>query len=628
MKAGKKYLTLLISGAMIVTLITGGILGSQRETNSKKGELADVDTNSLSDGPWPSFGLDARNTGLSPYNSDHVDGTINWTYETDKWLWSSPAIGSEGIMYFGSPDKKLYALNTEDGTEKWTFKTDGEIISSPAVSEDETIYFGTENNKLYAVDSEGDLKWDYTTDGEIYSSPNLDDEGNIYFGSKDNSLYSLDQSGNLNWKAELDSWVWASPAISEDNTVYVGSGQGTLYAIDSEDGTEIWNYSTEESIYSSPTVDEDGTVYFGSYDETLYALNQDGSMKWKYDLGSKIHPSPAIGKDGTVYIGSHDGVLSAVKEGELKWSFETSDRISSSAAISSDGVIYIGSEDGSFYALDLEGNEIWSYDTNDQEVGTAEIGPYQSEGAVYSSPAIGEDGRVFINSFNGNVYSFTGSDMHMDIWKEVEMSVRIAGRKGNNLSAALTDEGGDIGSVRIEREPGMPQEENMTFKYRNESFYNLTLTYENEYTGANPVWITFNSGDRTSTIFELFHHGDGDEQVIEYNLTEEIGDMMSRVKEVHFSAARDTKNGAASFYTWEFGDGETGEGRTTSHVYGAHGKYKVNLTVDFESGESVKLESTLIIGRSDLWTDVWEFFQNIPKKDHRSRGREHTPTPV
>ena len=47
-------------------------------------------------------------------------------------IWSSPAV-SGGLVYVGSNDGYLYALDAASGTERWRFG-DGRVISSPAVS--------------------------------------------------------------------------------------------------------------------------------------------------------------------------------------------------------------------------------------------------------------------------------------------------------------------------------------------------------------------------------------------------------------------------------------------------------------------------------------------------------------
>ena len=40
-------------------------------------------------------------------------GTVLWEFETGGFVDSSPAIGSDGTVYVGSIDKKLYAIKTD-----------------------------------------------------------------------------------------------------------------------------------------------------------------------------------------------------------------------------------------------------------------------------------------------------------------------------------------------------------------------------------------------------------------------------------------------------------------------------------------------------------------------------------
>ena len=70
---------------------------------------------------------------------------------------SSPAIGSDGTVYVGSVDTKLYAINGKSGVKLWEFETGDFVYSSPAIGSDGTVYVGSSDNKLYAIktDSKG-----------------------------------------------------------------------------------------------------------------------------------------------------------------------------------------------------------------------------------------------------------------------------------------------------------------------------------------------------------------------------------------------------------------------------------------------------------------------------------------
>ena len=70
---------------------------------------------------------------------------------------SYPAIGSDGTIYVGSLDEKLYAINGKTGVKLWEFETGDAVESSPAIAADGTVYVGSEDYKLFAIktDSKG-----------------------------------------------------------------------------------------------------------------------------------------------------------------------------------------------------------------------------------------------------------------------------------------------------------------------------------------------------------------------------------------------------------------------------------------------------------------------------------------
>ena len=71
-------------------------------------------------------------------------GNPIWEFETGLGILafgvtSSPAIGSDGTIYVGSIDRKLYAINGKTGVKLWEFKTDHDVSSSPAIGSDGTV---------------------------------------------------------------------------------------------------------------------------------------------------------------------------------------------------------------------------------------------------------------------------------------------------------------------------------------------------------------------------------------------------------------------------------------------------------------------------------------------------------
>ena len=70
-------------------------------------------------------------------------GAVNWTFGTGNSISCSPSIGSDGTIYIGSFDDKLYAISKTGGL-LWTVKTGGWVEgTSPAIGADGTVYFGS-----------------------------------------------------------------------------------------------------------------------------------------------------------------------------------------------------------------------------------------------------------------------------------------------------------------------------------------------------------------------------------------------------------------------------------------------------------------------------------------------------
>ncbi len=178
------------------------------------------------------------------------NGTIKWDFRTIGDVDSSPAIGSDGTIYVGSDayifgygedatkyltfnptaEGYFYAIHP-NGTLIWVFDAFGDVDSSPAIGSDGTIYFGSDKNDVFALNPDGSIKWVYPTLDDVDSSPAIASDGTVYVGSDDENLYALNPDGSLKWRYETGGDVDSSPSIWSDGTIYVGSDDKNLYAI-------------------------------------------------------------------------------------------------------------------------------------------------------------------------------------------------------------------------------------------------------------------------------------------------------------------------------------------------------------------------------------------------------------
>ena len=78
-----------------------------------------------------------------------MTGKEKWRFATGDQVESSPAVAN-GIVYVGSEDKNLYAIDAVTGKEKWRFATGDWVDSSPAVANG-IVYVGSNDKNLYAI---------------------------------------------------------------------------------------------------------------------------------------------------------------------------------------------------------------------------------------------------------------------------------------------------------------------------------------------------------------------------------------------------------------------------------------------------------------------------------------------
>ncbi|MCL4239170.1 MAG: serine/threonine-protein kinase [Anaerolineae bacterium] len=161
--------------------------------------------------------------------STDLSGRMLWRFRTKRAVPSSP-LEHEGLVFFGSMDWQVYALDLEHGWKVWEFRTGRPVISSPAFG-DGKIYVGSVDGSLYAIEAaSGKERWRFETQGQITSSPAYAD-GAVYFGGVDGNVYSVEaKSGHLRWSFKTDGPIPGSPVIY-DGVVYIGSMDHKVYAL-------------------------------------------------------------------------------------------------------------------------------------------------------------------------------------------------------------------------------------------------------------------------------------------------------------------------------------------------------------------------------------------------------------
>jgi len=357
------------------------------------------------------------------YALDAASGALRWKFATGGRVTSSPAVAA-GRVYFASFDSNLYALDAASGALVWTFTTAGErrfsgrhlhgaepaaevvpdpfdvFLSSPVVVAG-LVYFGSGDGNVYALDAiSGKLRWKFHTDNVIHASPAVAG-GTLYVGSWDSYFYALDAaSGRQRWRfktgedPKINNQVGIqSSAVVADDIVYFGCRDSHLYALDAASGAQRWAFSTGDSwVISSPAV-RDGTVYFATSDSGLVQALDAKSGAPVFTLAFNHWPffsSPSLAGN-FLYIGSEQGKLLAIDltGRRVAWAFQTEDsKKNGPTYTNADGTPnYRAAHSDSFY---------------DQLVIAHDR--LMSVGAVLSTPVVAGD-TIYFGSWDGSLYA-------------------------------------------------------------------------------------------------------------------------------------------------------------------------------------------------------------------------------
>jgi len=348
--------------------------------------------------------------------------------------WSGTAV-HEGIIYVGTIDGRVVAINSSTENLEWSYSTTpvtapssglscGQtsaptaIYGTPVVDRD-IVYIGTYSGQVLALNMlarsqnltfpqqrYGEWEWDCPIDNAKSNAIVADllvREDAIYVSSSNGRVYSLDKEfGDLNWESnvldETHRKLWTSPVISGD-TLYFSTYDGHIYALSLETGELLdWSSKSDVGFASSPVIYED-TIFLGSFDRYLYAVKIGSDVPmWKFPqeepAGNWFWASPIVNED-IVYAGCLDGRIYAIeaKMGGKLWEFDSGNPIVSSPVLM-DNLLIVTDESGTVYVFDLRA------ELGDEAVPLKTI----SIGADVRSSFCAQEGLVYIRGEDNWLY--------------------------------------------------------------------------------------------------------------------------------------------------------------------------------------------------------------------------------
>ncbi|HEU0115104.1 MAG TPA: PQQ-binding-like beta-propeller repeat protein, partial [Thermomicrobiales bacterium] len=386
-----------------IVLLIGALLGATllQASRESHGFVPGVATPAASPAAdWPMYRGDPAHTGVASGAGPARSPAVVWRVQTQGQIHSEPAI-VDGMVYIGSNDNLLHALDAATGAERWHATTGGAlvggaVVGSPTVP-DGTVYVGSADKVLYALDAaDGKARWQVA--GAIADASPVVVDGVVYTGSSDGRLWALDAAtGKLRWQASLGTDAQSTPAVA-DGVVYLGSADAVLHAIDAATGQERWRAPFDDGTLGTPVI-RNGTVYeaaVGGGHNRLAALDAStGKERWRFTTKTGDSVWTPVVTDDTVFAGSNDHNLYALDAatGAERWRFTTGGPVDASPTLA-DGILYAASRDRTLYALDAAtGAERWRLAVD----GEADKGPAVAGGMVY------------LGTFAGSVYAIGGA---------------------------------------------------------------------------------------------------------------------------------------------------------------------------------------------------------------------------
>jgi eukaryotic-like serine/threonine-protein kinase len=268
------------------------------------------------------------------YALDSTSGEQLWKKALGGSVNYSPVL-TDGSVCFGVDDGFFYCLDRKNGRELWKLNPRQRNLDAATcdhcalkfnapVIDNNVIYVGSHDHNMYALDAQtGRINWRFTTGGAIMDAPAIVG-GTIYVGSYDGYIYLLVSKTGKEVRrylvpnsAPMDtaqySGVYATPLI-DASTIYAVNG--SLTALDIHNGEIKWQVfgssAYEDQIIGSPFFFEDLIIVTTT--DAIYAIDKaSGKNHWKYsNIKGGVFFTPTLHEE-VIYFGDSSGYLYGIK---------------------------------------------------------------------------------------------------------------------------------------------------------------------------------------------------------------------------------------------------------------------------------------------------------------------------
>ena len=197
----------------------------------------------------------------------------------------------------------------------------------------------------------------------------------------------------------LTASAWAG--IAADSTYAYVAGGPYVYAVNLQTGAQAWRFPDKGTpatpFFATPVLTSDGQLIVGGYDKKLYSLNpQTGKSTWTFTGARDRWIAGALVTNGTIYAPNADYNLYALDlKGNQLWSFAADQSIWGTPV--TDGTnVYFGTLGKKVYAVNIQSHQqVWMQTL---------------DGAILGSPALGKGNLLYVGSYGGTLYALNTAD--------------------------------------------------------------------------------------------------------------------------------------------------------------------------------------------------------------------------
>jgi parallel beta-helix repeat protein len=307
------------------------------------------------------------------------------------------------------------------------------------------------------------------------------------------SNYNIIRSNNIlsnEWGIRItdcsNNYIYHNNILNNTNQAYDNTNMGNQWDNGYPSGGNYWSDYNGSDFYNGPNQDIPGSDGIGDTPHPIFGgFNQDNYPLMKIWVFYNQRPIADAGADQIVNEGDtvqFNGSSSHDPEGTIEsyeWDFDSSDGL------------------------------WWETGAVPDATGPTPIHIYGDDGIYNVTLRVTDNYNLSaVDTCNVTVQNVDPTVTIESITMDIEIGLRVAGRKYNNVSMALYEDGSQLGYISIERMPGSPDEQMawIPISINFSRSYNATVTYTPEdppNVGGNPVWIYLKS--QNGSIKKIHH---------------------------------------------------------------------------------------------------------------------------